>query len=1119
MKEERNVPHNDYSVDEILAEAKVQRDRETKAVPKNGVAESKQQRRFTPLNADSIVRSARKALNMEAADEPAAPPEKKPKRKKKRSLFRRQKNEDDSIPEDDIYYGLQLKSLEEYRQDYEETIHLDTQVIRDAEETLRRKKQQEVETAQKGPVSEPPADFEEAQTEPVSESSADFEEVQAESVAEPPADFEEVQAEPVAKPPADFEEAQTEPVAEPPADFEKVQAEPVAEPPADFEKAQAEPAAEPLEKADKAQAMPIVAENADDRQDILEKIMRHTGLNAKDVFGFENDIPKPEPPVNPPRPVSPPTIPPVPPAVEPGPPLEPEQEPPLWEPPLAPESLPTAEAPEGKPDESEPAAIQKETEPQKPEIVQTASETSASEPTEETLPSRTETAENAPPSAVKEPVTVPSAKEETPPPPAAKEPPQRKAPRYRADSLPLHVIELNMFDDALAAEADGYGIPPVHAPEPIPFPKTTQEEEPEPFADRNEKPEAAAAEKPEPEDGGNVRAMPLPEQPSEPRKTKKRFRIFGSEEDPAPPDSPPEEAEEELDDYTAPADAPSVMNDLSSNVRKLFLRFVVTGFFAVILTGFAVAWEHQSLLPPELHNVYTAQNCLITQLIFLAASAVFCAPAIRNGLRGLFRFQANSDSAVAVAVLAAAAENTAFLFTGFPAKCHLYSSLAVLALFLNTAGKLSMSKRILRNFRFLVSSDEKYAVQMFGDYNTAIQMTKTFAAGGPKIAYQTKVGFPSHFLKHSYASDPGEHVSQFLAPAGFLGSLALCIATAVLTKDPAMALAAFTASACVCVPFGGPLSVSLPLARLNRIAARCGGMTVGWDAVERFSDTDAILLDAQDLFPRGTVVLNGIQTFAGQRIDEAILDATALTAAVGGPLSDLFSQIVKARGEVLPHVERPVYEEGLGISGTVSDRVILVGTGALLKHHGVDAPSHDYEEKYLRSGKVPVYLASGGMLVAMFLVFYRSDRRRAAELRRLEFNGISLLVRTRDPNITPDLIADCFGLSRNSVVVLPERLGEVYASLQAHPPERVSAVIATKGRATAMMRLLTACARQRGNISIGVALQTAGAVLGFALAAFFTACSGLGQLSATALLLFEAFWTAAVIFVPKIRRP
>ncbi len=1042
MTKENNVPHNDYSVDEILAETRVADEKKTEPAPPEKTPAR------APLDADGIVCSARRALNLDAetADEPAPPPKKKPERKKKHPFFSRRNEEDDAIPEDDIYYGLQLKSLEEYRKDYEATISLDTNSLRAAEE-------QRLGKMAPSPAPEP---------------------VSAEAPEQPAAAKIETPS-PAPEPISD--EAPEQPAAAP-------------------EKSQAVP----------ADGNPL----SDDRRDLLEKILRHVGLGAEDVVCSEESAPKPEFPVRLPHPPANPSVPPVSPAVEPGPPLEPEQEPPIQEPPLEPSPAPTAEKPSAEPENAPEAAAEPGS--AGPEAPPEA----AAEKAESTAAETSATPDKKAPAAIREPVATPREKDETPAPPAAKEPPRKEFPHYRAAVLPLHVIELGAFDDALSAEADGYAPPPIHAPEPIPFPADRQEEAPEFYAG-GEKAENASGR--EPERTGNISHLPLPNRPPETKKAKKRFRVFGSDEDPAPPDGPPEESEEELEDYSTPADAPSVLNDLMSNVRRLLLRFAAMCLFTFLAAGSAVVWEQPALLPGMLHNLHTAQNCLIVQLILLAASAVFCLPTIRNGLWGLFRLQANSDSAAAVAVLAAAVQNTVFLLTGFPANCRLYSSLAVFALLLDTAGKLSMSKRILRNFRFLTSPEEKYAVQTFDDYNTAIQMTKSLAAGGPKIAYQTKAGFLSRFLKHSYASDPGEHVSQFLAPAGFLGSFALCIAAAVLTKDPSAALTAFTASACLCVPFGASLSVNLPLARLSRVASRFGGMAVGWDAVERFSGTDAVLLDAQDLFPRGTVQLNGIQTFAGQRIDEAILDATALTEAVGGTLSDLFSQIVKTRGEVLPHVERPVYEEGLGISGTVADRVILVGRGELLKRHGVDAPSRDYEEKYLRSGKFPVYLASGGLLVAMFLVFYRSDRRRAAELRRLESNGIGLLVRTRDPNVTPELISDCFGLSRHSVAVLPERLGNVYASLQAHPPERVSAVLATKGRATAMMRLLTACARQRGNVSVGIALQTAGAALGFALAALFTGCSGLSQLSATALLLFEAFWAAAVVFIPKIRRP
>lgn len=1092
MKDEKHVPQSDYSVEEILAETKIQneRDSEKGPAPAKSSSEPPENHRAAPLDADEIVRRARTALNMEAGDAPDEAVPTVPEKKKRHSFFRRKKKDDDSVPEDDIYYGLQLKSLAEYRRDYEATIQLDTGELKAAEERARKK----TEAARRHAEEPVETDGEHQAKE------------------EPAAATGEIQAE--ERPAAAAEEPDnTLESPEPPAETESQSV--------NFSVSKAEPVAPD--------------EIPQERQNRLEKIMQHAGLDTDDMFDLAELASRPEPPRIPPQPTVPPmTEPPVPPAVEPGPAMEPEIRPPIVEPPLGPTQIPEMIPTTGETQQAGASAISPD-EPKKekgsaaePEIP-TPEPTGETEATWETEPAgETEPTRNPPhqagedePTPVKEPVVTPHAKEEAPPPPPVTEPSERPVPQYRAGNVPLHIIELNAFGDALAAEAAGYSPPPPHAPEPIPFPVPSGPDEPEESPEPEETGVTAepVLKEEEPENIGPAHPFPAVENGSRPPKAKRKFRLFGNDEDSGEQAEEPAEAEEELDDYSAPADAPSVMHDLSSSVRKLFLRFAVTGICTVLLIAFSIAWEHPAYLPPALHNLYSSQACLSVHLIFLLIAAAFCAPAVWNGIRGLFCFQANSDSAASLAVLAAAIENVVFFTAGFPASCRLYSALAVFALFLNTAGKLSMAKRILRNFRFVSSPEQKYAVQMFDDYNTAIQLVKGCGIGEPKIAYQTKTGFLKHFLKHSYRSDPSDHTSQFLAPAGFIGSLALCIVTAVLTKNAVTALTAFAASACVCVPFSNMLSVNLPLARLGKIASRCGGMTVGWDAVEQFSETNAVMVDAQDLFPRGTVVLNGIQTFAGQRIDEAILDATALTKAAGGPLSDLFSQIVKSRGDILPRVERPCYEDGMGISGAVSDRLILVGTAALLKKHGVDAPSRDYEEKYIRAGKYPVYLASGGILVAMFLVSYRSDRRRAAELRRLEYNGISLLVRTRDPNITPELVADCFRLSPHSILILTERLGSVYESLQTDPPERASAVLATKGRASAMMRMVTACARQRGNITIGVALQTTGAALGFALVAFFASYAGLGQLTATALLLFEAFWTAAVIFVPRIRKP
>ncbi|QAT48375.1 hypothetical protein EQM14_00475 [Caproiciproducens sp. NJN-50] len=1018
MNDNGKTPRNDYSVEEILAEARIIKDRET-VPPESETAPEKSPAPTAPHGSEEILRGARRALNMEAGSEEdpgeTGPQEPEPEKERKKhwfSLFGRRKKSEEFREEDDLYYGLQLRPLEEYRKEYEKTIRPEGSENPESGE----------EAKEDGPKFSYLFDGSEGDGEP--------------GIGET---------------------------------FDRIHRE---------------------------------------RHERLEKIMRQAGLDPEEILPQEEPANPPEvPPPAPSGPEIPQPEAPERPAVTPGPRREPEVRPPVTrpvpEPPVPPEVTTEEDQEEGE-------------------------ESQADSAPEKSGPAK---AEETPPVPVKEPVkTPPEAKQERRVPPPRTEPSDTPRPQYRAGGAPVHVILPRGLKEILETEAAEYPMP--EPPGPIPFPKRESGPIPEPEEESGQtpkkpepEPELAAGDperqenrtEPEPPAGENP---PEPEEPpAPPRGARHRFRLFGAEEpEESFAEEPPEQ--EELDDYTDPSDAPSVRHDLLKNVTRLSLRLAVTGITSLILLLVGIVAEHPAVLPPDLHTILDGPSYPFIQLVFLIVAAGFSFPTFWNGIKGLTSFQANGDSAAAVAVLAALVQNVVLLVLGVPGGIHLYSPLAAFALFLNAAGKFSMARRMFENFRYLCTKDRKYAVRLYGDYNTSLRLAKDCVLGEPHIAYQSEAAFLRSFLRISYTPDPADHISQVLAPAGFLLSLALCAAAAFLTSGGAVsAITVLAASCCVCVPFTNMLCVNLPVSRLCGIARRSGSMVAGWSAIDRFSAANAVMLDAQDLFPRGTVILNGIRTFAGQRIDEAIMDAAALMGTVGGPLSDLFDQIIKSRREILPKIGEPVYEDGKGVSGTVSGRQILIGTNELMRAHGIEPPSRDYEKKYIQSGKRLVYLASGGCLVAMFIIDYTSDLRRSQALRRMERNGISLIVRTSDPNITPRFLAECFGLYEQEISVLPEQLGKVYTGLISAEPDRADAMIATKGRAFAMLRLLTGCIRQRANISVAVALQAAAVALGFALVAFLSLTSGLQHLSLTALAIYEAFWTAAILLVPRIRRP
>ena len=398
-------------------------------------------------------------------------------------------------------------------------------------------------------------------------------------------------------------------------------------------------------------------------------------------------------------------------------------------------------------------------------------------------------------------------------------------------------------------------------------------------------------------------------------------------------------------------------------------------------------------------------------------------------------------------------------------------------------------------------------------------MAKDCVAEKPLIAYQCKAGFLKRFLELSYEPDPSETSSQLLAPLGLISSLVLCIACLLITKDVPTSIGALAAACCACVAAGNMLIVNLPVSNLCKTVRRAGGMVVGHGAVEVLGDVNAVIADAGELFPTGTVVISGIKQFGNQVMaEDAIMCATALVKEAGGPLLGVFEQVISDAEESLPEVERISYESGAGIVGKVDGRTVYIGNRSLLINHRLEAPPRELEMQYSSGGKDVLYLAVDAEVAAMLVLTYSADRRKKNELQRLEDSGISVLVRTTDPNITVAQMSRLFGVDQASVGILDGQLGDTARQLLESDPPRADAVAATKGRMESMMSLIAACVAQKRTTGMLVAIQSAAVILGFVLVAFLACFGEIRQVSSFLLFAFQMFWTALLLALPKFRR-
>lgn len=591
------------------------------------------------------------------------------------------------------------------------------------------------------------------------------------------------------------------------------------------------------------------------------------------------------------------------------------------------------------------------------------------------------------------------------------------------------------------------------------------------------------------------------------------------EEQPAEEALPPDVSSgESIDDYTGPEDAKSISSELKGAMGRSSMTLMITG--ACTLLAALVSLVCRMNFTPKGTSWPLAY--VILNLIFLVVSAGISFKTVGGGLKALFAAKANSDSGVAVAVAAALCQTVAAVF--FRSRLtegglYLYAPVASALLFMNAAGKLTMVRRIHSNFRFVTSREQKYAVRLYDDYNTSLKMTKDCVAEKPLVAYQCRAGFLKRFLELSYAPDPSESSSQLLAPLGLISSLVLCIACLLITKDVPMSISALAAACCACVAAGNMLTVNLPISNLCKTVRRAGGMVVGHKAVETFGDVNAVIADAGELFPTGTVVISGIKQFgSGVLAEDAILCATALVKETGGPLSGVFEQVMNESENALPQVERYSYESGGGIVGRVDGRTVCVGNRSLLISQRLEAPPREMEIQHASGGKEVLYIAVDAEVAAMLVLSYTADRRRKNELQRLEDSGISVLVRTADPNVTAAQVSRLFGIDPASVGILDGSLGDTAGQLMKAEPPRADAAAATKGRMESMMSLVSACVEQKRTTGLLVAIQSAAVILGFVLVALMGCFGEMRKVSAFVLFMFQLVWTLILLVLPKLRR-
>ena len=580
--------------------------------------------------------------------------------------------------------------------------------------------------------------------------------------------------------------------------------------------------------------------------------------------------------------------------------------------------------------------------------------------------------------------------------------------------------------------------------------------------------------------------------------------------------APPSEQNEHSADYNSREDEAFVLDKIRRNIKKLSLRTVLFAAMFLALTTLNIL-ERTGAFPPNGAMLYVGLSLLITLALGIAGRRQ-----IVDGIRPLRRLKGNSDTASALAYCGCLIQSVTAMFTASSftdGSHHLYGYIAAFALLLNSIGHLLISVRVKRNFRFITSHSPAYAAKIYIDEETARRMVSGTTASKGVLAYQHLTRFLSDYLKISYAPDPSEEISGKIIPVTTVISFFVTVTYAIIFQNVPGVISALAVMLCVSVPFTALLAGNLPMLVFSKKMLSEGAMVAGYPSVRQFCDTSAVMLNACELFPRGSVRLDELLPLQQFRVEENLLMAAAVLREAMSPIAPVFDELVAEYDSILPSVESVMYEDKSGLVGWIGGERVLIGNAALMNRYHIQIP----EEPVLKPGRncsrAVAYVACAGQAIAVLQLSYAAPKTAKAQLQSAERSGLAFVVSSPDPNVTAELIAEEYELFYRSVKVMAPGYANEIDEVTSKTEETSRAYLATRGRQSALARAVGGCIGLKSNITLGVMIGMFGLVLGLLLCATLVLYASVARLSIVELMIYILFWTVATLIAGLIRKP
>lgn len=235
--------------------------------------------------------------------------------------------------------------------------------------------------------------------------------------------------------------------------------------------------------------------------------------------------------------------------------------------------------------------------------------------------------------------------------------------------------------------------------------------------------------------------------------------------------------------------------------------------------------------------------------------------------------------------------------------------------------------------------------------------------------------------------------------------------------------------ACPCaLGLATPMSIMVGIGK----AAEAGVLIRNGEALQTASQITTVVLDKTGTITSGQPEVIEIDAFGDRSLNDVLLLAASLEAHSEHPMAQAFLGAAQSQELKLSSVQDFEAIAGHGICGTIDQQLLVLGNARLMgeKNIDIDDYSRKTSERMSESAWTPMFLALNDEVIAIFAVADPIKRDSAAAIKRLQDEGLEVVILSGDNRHTTEAVARQVGITDIRAEVLPEDKKNLVEELQ-----------------------------------------------------------------------------------------